>query len=497
MRMTDIGVEDSNRLQGFCEGLGLIVKNTTENALRRIGIYADLKVVVVGLSNRDPNYRVHSLVGESFAQDDHISSVVGQSIHDLMSVTGRSKDQDSPSSSGAFRGSQQQLKPWVDALSDQIQRTPIFEDYSLHTIGSRTLHHYIYVVGIGIPNDLFEVSFATGETTYQKGITRKSFSFEIISECLRRTDKAYHQPIIGRDPFTLGTTDEIVRTAAGLYLDYLTRLAVKLPVDLFHAVEKFVSKSYEKSGASGRLIVLNTETADTQLGIELRQPISIHDDRTIRKLLQLCEGTKALLATSEKESGTDMFVFGVGTCEPGPDVVEIDVKGHAEWEVSVDNTALLRVTYGHATIPDPLLSTDLLSAIAHKIFDSINVSRIANIVQAARNCGHGMLIVISSSPEEEAQRLRRQAMRIAPKVLLPEEIVTLGKVDGAVLLGPDGLCHAFGVILDGIASGNAGNLSRGSRYNSAIRYENTVSHKSLLVVISDDGMVDLVPSWSG
>ena len=69
----------------------------------------------------------------------------------------------------------------------------------------------------------------------------------------------------------------------------------------------------------------------------------------------------------------------------------------------------------------------------------------------------------------------------------------LGGVDGAVILGPDGRCHAFGVILDGDASAGQGDPARGSRYNSAVRYQRTRATRSLLVVISDDGTVDLIP----
>ena len=66
-------------------------------------------------------------------------------------------------------------------------------------------------------------------------------------------------------------------------------------------------------------------------------------------------------------------------------------------------------------------------------------------------------------------------------------------LDGAVMLGPNGQCHAFGVILDGEAIVGKGDPARGSRYNSAVRYQRTKALESMLVVISDDGTVDLVP----
>ena len=72
-------------------------------------------------------------------------------------------------------------------------------------------------------------------------------------------------------------------------------------------------------------------------------------------------------------------------------------------------------------------------------------------------------------------------------------IVRLSGVDGAVILDRNGYCHAFGVILDGLAAAGQGDSARGSRYNSAILYQRTRAPRSLIVVISDDGTVDLIP----
>ena len=62
----------------------------------------------------------------------------------------------------------------------------------------------------------------------------------------------------------------------------------------------------------------------------------------------------------------------------------------------------------------------------------------------------------------------------------------------AVLLDPQGACHAVGVILDGTARSDC-TPSRGSRDNSAIRYVGSTDTPRLAVVVSDDGTVDVVP----
>ena len=88
-------------------------------------------------------------------------------------------------------------------------------------------------------------------------------------------------------------------------------------------------------------------------------------------------------------------------------------------------------------------------------------------------------------------------MPIKPEYLDPNAVARLGGVDGAILLGPDGRCHAFGVILDGMGT-SSGDRARGARFNSSVRYQQT-SERSLqvgamVIVISDDGTVDLIPN---
>jgi DNA integrity scanning protein DisA with diadenylate cyclase activity len=68
-------------------------------------------------------------------------------------------------------------------------------------------------------------------------------------------------------------------------------------------------------------------------------------------------------------------------------------------------------------------------------------------------------------------------------------------IDGAVLIDPSGQCHGIGAILDGQAA-ESWDASRGSRYNSALRYVSTrqrEGHRCLAVVISEDGMINLLP----
>ena len=205
----------------------------------------------------------------------------------------------------------------------------------------------------------------------------------------------------------------------------------------------------------------------------------------MRKLLELSDESTSVITDGSRG-------YGLGTWDPAPDVAEITIRSHAEWELSVDGSAFMRVAYGHPKLPHPPLARSKFADAAQRTLGVVDTDYTWAIIRAAQKSGHGMMLVVSNSPEAEATRLGKQAMPIDPAKLDPADIARLGLVDGAVLLGPDGRCHAFGVILDGTATDH-GDPARGSRYNSAVRYHKE-HHNSLLVVISDDRTVDLVPS---
>ena len=150
------------------------------------------------------------------------------------------------------------------------------------------------------------------------------------------------------------------------------------------------------------------------------------------------------------------------------------------------------MTYGKATIPSQSIEIEDMEDIAERTVGDTNIKRIWEIVQAAQKSGQGATIVVSKAPEVETERLSSEGMPIDIDYLEPDEIVRLGSVDGAVIIGPDGRCHAFGVILDGVAN-ESGDRARGARFNSAVRYQKMETAGSIIIVISDDGTIDLLP----
>ena len=244
--------------------------------------------------------------------------------------------------------------------------------------------------------------------------------------------------------------------------------------------------TYERSRAKGQLAFTSRDNLADKLEVTLQDQIGLHENRTIRKLLELTDETTALLADSRS-------VYGLGKSTHEPNWAVVTIKGHAEWTLSVNDTELIRVTNEHARLPQQVLDKSKFIDVAKRKVDADNPELIWQICQFALESGHGTTIVVSEDPASEVKRLGQEALAIEPKSLDPVDVTRLGQVDGATLLGPDGKCYAFGMILDG-RSDSSGDRARGSRFNSALRYQKTSKIGTMVIVISDDGTANIIPA---
>ena len=102
------------------------------------------------------------------------------------------------------------------------------------------------------------------------------------------------------------------------------------------------------------------------------------------------------------------------------------------------------------------------------------------------------MLVVARDAADEAERLRGQGTRVAPVKLSPPLYRRVSDIDGTIIVDPHCVCHAIGVILDGPARPER-TPSRGSRYNSGIRYVGASEVPRLAVVVSDNRTVDVIP----
>lgn len=462
---------------GFQPDFRRAVESKAEAALSTIGLPVEVRAVLVGFATVDARqqHRVCIEPENGSLNPGHLSGVPdrAEALY-AASPESRAIYIDNPQLDSQRRAA---LRSGfrARALVEAIEASGLFDGLTFFASESAPIGDYEVHTCLGVPTvDLEGLPALRGWSLHQG----------VIAECLRRADTALYLP----DPGQVGTftdrPENIVRAAARR-LAYATVCTVGgWPADLFHAVNEFTSLSYERAAAGGHLTVVDSQKVDDRVRVRFRQPVSLNDSKIIRKLLELSDESTSVITNGQE-------AHGLGSREPASDTAEVSIRGHAEWDLSVGNKALMRLVYGKAKLPSPPLARHKIDETAQHVFGSVDMDCIWPIIEAARHSGHGMMLVVADSPEEEASRLGGQAVPIDPEHLSPDDIARLGRVDGAVLLGPDGRCHAFGVILDGAATGH-GDPARGSRFNSAIRYQKKVSD-ALLIVISDDGPVVVVP----
>ncbi len=381
------------------------------------------------------------------------------------------------------------LRSRAQAIAEAIEKSGKFAGLSFFVSDSAPLAGYEIHTCIGIPTEALESVPRFNNPRkgdYHGRHIEESFVQAIINSCLGRADEALYLPYPGEGIFVLGDRVDLVRGSATRFARGVTFALTPQPTELFRTANEVSSLTYERSGAKGHLVVTDIDNLANKLKVTIQSPVRLGQARSVRKLLELTDDSTALLTDGRA-------VYGLGECVSAPDVARVVIEGHAKWSLSIDDIALMKVVYEHATLPKQILDKELFCDVAHRTLGAVVVERIWDIFQCALDSDHGTTIVVSEDPVSEIGRLGQEALAIKPEYLDYKDVARLGRIDGAIVLGPDGRCYAFGVILDGLAT-SSGDRARGARFNSSVRYQRTSKVGTMVIVISDDGTVDLIPS---
>ena len=291
-------------------------------------------------------------------------------------------------------------------------------------------------------------------------------------------------------------TEELLRAAGRSFLDTPTQALGFDPANttLFATCNTISSLRYEGAEGVGQLLLAKRGHPNLTEIFALTCPTELTDYRAVRKLLEMTTPDVHLLADGE-------HVYALGRLKGQYDAAREDLfvisfVTHYAWELQHAGQVLLRSHYGLPGLPRTRLSRSSFRRDLRRTFgvtDAGRVGQLWDIVLAASKQASGTLLVITTEALAEADRLKLQCTLIEPVVLTPLITSLVTSIDGAVLLDPDGYCYSIGVILDGRASGR-GDSTRGARYNSALRYVESSEHPCLAVVVSEDGLVDVITS---
>ncbi|MCC2548388.1 DNA integrity scanning protein DisA nucleotide-binding domain protein [Hymenobacter sp. BT175] len=289
-------------------------------------------------------------------------------------------------------------------------------------------------------------------------------------------------------------TDEIIRAAGKLLMD---TPAQDLGVDpatakLFNTCNTISSLRYEGAEGVGKLLLAKRYHPNLEEVFALTCPTPLTDYRAVRKLLEMTTADISLLA-----DGENVYALGrqVGQYDASrEDLFVVNFVTHYAWDFQHDGKVLMRAGYGQPSLPRTRLHKASFRRDLRRTFDLTNsekVERLWDVVLEASKQKHGTLVVVTTEALAEADRLKLQCTLIEPVPLTPLITRLVTSIDGAVLIDPESYCYSIGVILDGKASGR-GTSTRGARYNSAIRYVESSPYPCMAIVVSEDGMVDVI-----
>lgn len=358
--------------------------------------------------------------------------------------------------------------------------------------------YYVFVV-LSLTREIYhshthlKIEFVHERTEISKSVLETAVDI-FLSDCVTNL----HLPNPGkRLSDETRSTDDIIRQAAKVFMYTVAAKGDEFHGlhGLFEACNNISIHRYEGKENTGQIFIANSAHPDIEFTLQLEEPFRLSEFRKTRKMLQLAAGNIGIISNSYK-------VLGLGKIKDTYDAASesifvIKFRGIHCWEVVHDEQQLLIMRYGLPYFPSEVINKSKFFSDCKRLFKSVSSSQIENLYKlamAATNQKNGALLVVTADAQSEATRLSKQSIPIKPIKLDDEMILSLTSIDGGVLVDVDGIAFAHGVILDGIV-GNTGDSSRGSRFNSAITYHDFKGKEipTLIVVVSEDGMVDIIP----
>jgi len=320
-----------------------------------------------------------------------------------------------------------------------------------------------------------------------------SIIHEAINESLRRASREMNLPGAGEAADVGVDANEVKRAASERFVHSAAVLTGNLMAHwLFDALNRVCTMKYERRVGVGRLLLARRGTTGVSEDFDFKSPVALRETRTLRKLLELSGRESALLTDGDE-------VFGLGRLNDSYDpttetVFELLVLGDGVWELRHDGVGLVTVEYGTPRLPAQRVRKAQFADVAGRVFaaSGCDIDALWTLILSAAEAEHGTMLVVSADAAGESQRLRSQSLPIAATPLTPDVLENVTRIDGAVLVDPAGLCHGLGVILDGPAT-ESGDRSRGARFNSAVKYLASARSETVIVIVSEDGMINILP----
>ncbi len=388
-------------------------------------------------------------------------------------------------------------KSYIDAINKILKRKDFLKDTEYLVAYPTYVEGFLVFTVLSLNNETLNNYYSLRkDKTDERYTIYRSFLESTIHVFLKECSNALKDP---NNSFNSNgrNVNELLRDAGRTFM-YTVSSAGKNFFGLhglYDACNEIASMKYEGAVGIGNIIIAPPGHKNVKITLQLKEPIKMNDFRKVRKFLELSDDNSSIISDSAE-------IFGLGEMRgkynpKDESLFIISFTSHFKWEVLHDNNPLMIVEYREPSIPIDKIDRENFYSDFIRIFNDIEQSQIDDlwdISLEATKQKHGTMLVISDNAVEEAKRLGKQSFPLKPFKLSEKTVHQITSIDGAVLLDRNSVCHAIGVILDGLAT-DKGDSSRGARYNSAIRYyEHFGKDTSLIIIlISEDGMINLIP----
>jgi hypothetical protein len=274
------------------------------------------------------------------------------------------------------------------------------------------------------------------------------------------------------------------------FVQAVTAVSNEINASQLHSLlSRIALARYEGSPNTGYLALCPAEGAFISPDVALEVPMPVYNVRGVRKMLHITLPKLAGLC-----DGRVVYGFGdVSTNQANLLIVKFQWPG--SWRLMRGGAIIAQTNARHEENGETIgLREELFCGTVQQLFGPLTAAKskhLWNLIQPASRQPRGTNVLISADAAAEAARLNSQCTKVKPFALTPAVMEQITSLDGSVVIDLDGVCHAMGAILDGSVSAR-GNRVRGGRYNSALMYVDSCPFPSLIVVVSQDGMINLV-----
>jgi len=387
-------------------------------------------------------------------------------------------------------------KALIDAIKKILEREDLYGDTEKYISHPTYVDGFLVFTVLEIQKAAISKHYSLTKEKFDRFKISRSFIESTIDSYLKECSNALKDPNRGFQAIER-QAEEVLRESGKQFMYTISQAGGNFNGlhGLYDACNTIASMKYEGAEGLGKLAIASKEHINLRLTLELEEPIKVSDYRKVRKFLELSTEDSIIISDSALIYGLGELVGKYNSKDES--LFVINFISHFKWEVLHDNNSMMVVEYRLPNIPKDKIDRAKFYSDLPRIFIDIRkrqIDKLWDITLQATQQKHGAMLVISNNAEKEADRLGKQCFAIKPMELTTNIIQQITSIDGAVLLNQDSTCFAIGVILDGLAT-DKGDSSRGSRYNSAVRYYEQFGNVTpiVIVIISEDGMINLIP----